>query len=126
MNQSTSRADAALSRLRSFFAERKAWELAAWEFINSFDRQNGSLEEFEHNRILRKEQLKTIYEKYCEVGDKAKRLRNAGSYRMPTEYDPDRDLVTSVTEKSGKIFVEVEDGLLKFAFRYELIERDGE
>jgi Family of unknown function (DUF6882)/NTF2 fold immunity protein len=93
----------AVHYLRSFFDAYSAWELE----IASASKTLTSAE-YDVEWSSYRERLERIYEEYCAAGRNAKRLRDKGlSYSvLDTEYDSQRDVVTSVVLKKKKVIIE--------------------
>lgn len=115
--------------LMGFFEDMKQWELEMIEYFKFFDEGNVSEEEDIVQSKQQKEALAEIYEKYCEVGRKAKRLQDQGLSFNPDypEHGKDAESVTSITEKPSKVIIETKQEIgLRWRYRYELIQVEGE
>ncbi|MBN2577534.1 MAG: hypothetical protein JXB10_00900 [Pirellulales bacterium] len=104
------------------------WEVEAYQQDKSIDEE--ALTEEEYNRIFEndRKKLERIFKKYCEQGTKAKRLRDPGySCGDPTDYDPENEIIVSVTEKANKVIIETKQiRHWCWKMKYEMINIKGE
>jgi len=115
----------ALVVLKSFYAEMYEWETEESDNYKAIDWKNVTEEELEADRKASRDKLTVIFVEHCEVGSKAQRLQDAGSFQVDQpEYDLDKEEILSVQEEGNKVFVEIKQNHSMNQFRqFELIER---
>ena len=104
------------------------WELDAVRAHRAVDWKTVEQKDLDRDKAKRREVLEKIFEKYCEVGRAAKRLKGKGwSAQIPPTYDPEKEIIVSVGVKGTKVVVETKQTTgWRFNKRYELVERKGE
>jgi hypothetical protein len=92
----------------SFFAEMNAWETEMSHYHHSTSGVNTSKEKLAQDRAIHRKHLEEIFEKYCEVGAKCKRLEDEGlSFNLDSpEHDLENERIESVVVKPGKVIIE--------------------
>lgn len=115
----------AVQLLKCFFSEMNAWEAEASRQYKSIEWGKTPREVIERDGKLQRQKLVEIFEKYCEVGTKAKRLQDQGlAFNLDQpEYDPERELILSVLEKPRKVVIETQRTYQgRFKFKYEVVQ----
>ena len=117
----------AVAVLQSFFAEMREWEVNALRAYKAIDWATTTHEKVDGTFLTAQQGVEKIFETYCDVGTRAKRLKGKPFLSDPTSYDPEKEPVTSVEVKRGKVIIETQQMFgLKFEKRYELVERNGQ
>jgi len=116
--------------LRQFFSEMHAWEwsLLREDFADLEHLDPEKIEaEIDKRRAAQRVRLARIFEKYCDVGSKAKRvhdLLHCGGEEP--DYNPKTEKILSVQEAGDKVVVETQMAHnFKFRLRYELEKKNG-
>jgi hypothetical protein len=122
--------DSAIKVLGGFFAEMHAWESRMLrEDFRDLERLSPERIEAEvaKRRRRSREALKKIFEKYCDAGANAKRVRDVLHWGVDEpDYNADTERILSVTRKGEKVIVETQMAHnFKFRLRYELIRSNG-
>lgn len=124
------RSDIAVKVLQEFFRERFDWEE---DTDNLFSSPAVKALDYESEFKLakqREEMLVAIYERYCESGRRAKRVKDGGLvYGSPRAYVPDLEAIVSVEEKkNGNVIVVTKrTGCpLNSSCKFELTEHEGQ
>ena len=112
--------------LINFFREMHAWERG---LISA--RREGWKSDEEHAAFFSRESenRKKIYARYCESGEKSKRLKGGGFSFLTddTEHDPKREVIESVEIKPTKVTVSTRQLQgYRFKVRYEIVLKSGE
>jgi hypothetical protein len=116
----------AVAVLQSFFAEMRDWDVEGYREQEAIDWATTTQEKVDAINLKARQALEAIFEKYCDVGTRAKRLKGGLVYSKPTAYDPEREAITSVEVKRGKAIIETQQPFVTLVKkkRYELVERD--
>jgi len=122
--------DSALKVLRGFFKAMHDWEwaLIREDFADIEDWPAEKAEKEVEKRYGKlRQQMAKIFDRYCEVGVKARRVRDAlHSGGAEPDYNPETERILSVTEKPGKIIVETQMAHnFQFRFKYEVVNVNG-
>jgi hypothetical protein len=121
----------AVKALRAFQREMNCWE---WEMIKE------DFSDLEHlpaakidalvdkRRERSRAKLRSIFERHCEAGAKARRVDDVLHYGGDEpDYNPETEKVLSIQEKAGKVIVETQMAHnFRFRLKYELVESNGQ
>lgn len=113
--------------LKAYFAAMCNWETDFHAELQSIDYAT-TTEEIESKRSQRwRNKLEEIFEKYCEAGVKAKRLRDKGlSCMSPPTHHPENEVILSLSQEGSKIVIETKQNYgFKAKRRYELLTKSG-
>ncbi len=114
----------AVETLRSFFLAMRGWGQEMIRHHRSLEWGNVDEAALERDRAEQRQRIEAIFESFCEVGSKARRLQDMGLAfdGDSPEYDPDYQPIETVRVAPGKVVIETrETNKLRWRFRYELV-----
>ena len=118
----------AVTVLRSFMADTHAWEADMLHLHKTRDWENSTDEQVDKEHEELRSKLAVIFEKYCEVGTRAKRVNDqlhCGG--AEPDYNPETEQVLAVTQRGKSVIVETKMAHnFRFKLKYELVQVEGQ
>lgn len=109
--------------LLSFLSARDRWERESSRAYDAIDWEKSTEDDLARIRDECRNNIEIIFDRYCEIGAKAKRLRDAGqSFNIRTSNELSEQVI-SVEERRGSVVVETRETTgARWRFRYELVD----